>query len=124
MLNEFMFDAALAVIAVTVPLATGYGMKLLNQFLSRFISESLADEITGRLEDAVAFANQTYVDALKDAGSFGAEAQAHAFKLALTTLLNNLSPEAKSYIEKNFGNAETYLTSRIEAEVKRQKLAA
>lgn len=124
MLNEFMFDAVLAVIAVTVPLATGYGMKLLNQFLSRFISESLATEITGRLEDAVAFANQTYVDALKDAGSFGADAQAHALKLALTALLNSLSPEAKSYIEKNFGDTEAYLTNRIEAEVKRQKLAA
>lgn len=124
MLNNIMFDLALTVITVTVPVVSGYGMNMLNQFLSRFISDSLANEITDRLQDAVAFANQTYVDDLKASGSFDKEAQVHALSMALATLLGSLSQEAKDYIQEKFGDTEAYLTGRIEAEVKRQKLAA
>ena len=52
------------------------------------------------------------------------EPQLKALTLAVATLRGSASQEAKDYIEKNFGDAETYLTGRIEAEVKRQKLAA
>ena len=124
MFREFLTDAFLSVLTLVVSTASGYGLLLLRQFLSKIISDGLADEITSRLEDAVYATTQTYVDDLKASGSFNKEAQVHALALALATLLGSLSQEAKDYIEKNFGNAETYLTGRIEAEVKRQKLAA
>ena len=124
MFREFLTDAFLSVLTLVVSTASGYGLLLLRQFLSKIISDGLADEITSRLEDAVYATTQTYVDDLKVSGSFNKEAQVHALALALATLLGSLSQEAKDYIEKNFGDAETYLTGRIEAEVKRQKLAA
>ena len=124
MFREFLTDAFLSVLTLVVSTASGYGLLLLRQFLSKIISDGLADEITSRLEDAVYATTQTYVDDLKASGSFNKEAQVHALALALATLLGSLSQEAKDYIEKNFGNTETYLTGRIEAEVKRQKLAA
>ena len=124
MFREFLTDAFLSVLTLVVSTASGYGLLLLRQFLSKIISDGLADEITSRLEDAVYATTQTYVDDLKASGSFNKEAQLHALALALATLLGSLSQEAKDYIEKNFGDTEAYLTGRIEAEVKRQKLAA
>ena len=124
MFREFLTDAFLSVLTLVVSTASGYGLLLLRKFLSKIISDGLAEEITDRLEDAVRATFQTYVDDLKKNGAFTKEAQAHALGMALATLLGSLSQEAKDYIEKNFGDAKTYLTGRIEAEVKRQKMAA
>ena len=124
MLNEFLTDAFLSVLTVAVPTISGFGLLLLRQFLSKIISDGLAEEITDRLEDAVYATGQTYVDDLKASGSFDKEAQIHALSMALATLLGSLSQEAKDYIQEKFGDAEAYLTGRIEAEVKRQKLTA
>ena len=124
MVNEFLTNAFLSVLTVAVPAVSGFGLLLLRQFLSKIISDGLADEITSRLEDAVYATTQTYVDDLKASGSFDKEAQAHALGMALATLLGSLSQEAKDYIQDKFGDTETYLTGRIEAEVKRQKMAA
>ena len=124
MFNEFLTNAFLSVLTLVVSTASGYGLLLLRQFLSKIISDGLADEITSRLEDAVYATTQTYVDDLKASGSFNKEAQLHALALALATLLGSLSQEAKDYIQEKFGDTEAYLTGRIEAEVKRQKLAA
>lgn len=124
MVNEFLTNAFLSVLTVAVPAVSGFGLLLLRQFLSKIISDGLADEITSRLEDAVYATTQTYVDDLKASGSFDKEAQVHALSMALATLLGSLSQEAKDYIQEKFGDTEAYLTGRIEAEVKRQKLAA
>ena len=124
MVNEFLTNAFLSVLTVAVPAVSGFGLLLLRQFLSKIISDGLAEEITSRLEDAVYATTQTYVDDLKKNGAFTKEAQVHALSMALATLLGSLSQEAKDYIEKNFGDAKTYLTGRIEAEVRRQKMAA
>ncbi len=124
MFNEFLTDAFLSVLTVAVPTISGFGLLLLRQFLSKIISEQIGNEITDRLEDAVYATGQTYVDDLKASGSFDKEAQLHALSMALATLLGSLSQEAKDYIQKKFGDTEAYLTGRIEAEVKRQKLAA
>lgn len=70
----------------------------------------------------VKMVSQTYVDALKEAGNFGEEAQKTALKMALDACLELLSQEALDYIEANFGDKETYLNTMIEAEVRDQKL--
>ena len=124
MFNEFLTDAFLSVLTLVVSTASGYGLLLLRQFLSKIISDGLAEEITDRLEDAVRATFQTYVDDLKKNSAFTKEAQAHALSMALATLLGSLSQEAKDYIQEKFGDTEAYLTGRIEAEVKRQKMAA
>lgn len=124
MFNEFLTDAFLSVLTVAVPTISGFGLLLLRQFLSKIISERIGNEIADRLEDSVRATFQTYVDDLKKNGAFTKEAQAHALGMALATLLGSLSQEAKDYIQENFGNTETYLTGRIEAEVNRQKLTA
>lgn len=69
----------------------------------------------------VSATNQTYVDALKKAGSFDAEAQKHAFEMTLTAVMNVLSKDAIEYLTAIYGDLTGYLTTLIEAEVKAQK---
>lgn len=70
---------------------------------------------------AVATTSQTYVDALKKAGSFTKAAQAEAAQKALTTCIASISPAATAFIEQVYGDMKEYLMSRIEAEVRKQK---
>ena len=124
MFNDLINDAFVSMLTVAVPTVSGLALRAFGKFVAQITSERIGNEIADRLEDSVRATFQTYVDDLKASGSFNKEAQLHALALALATLLGSLSQEAKDYIEKNFGNAETYLTGRIEAEVRRQKLAA
>ena len=69
----------------------------------------------------VSATNQTYVDALKKAGSFDAEAQKHAFDMTLTAVMSVLGKDAIEYLTAIYGDLTGYLTTLIEAEVKSQK---
>lgn len=69
----------------------------------------------------VSATNQTYVDALKKAGSFNAEAQKHAFEMTLNAVMNVLGKDAIEYLTAIYGDLTEYLTTLIEAEVKAQK---
>lgn len=69
----------------------------------------------------VSATNQTYVDALKKAGSFDAEAQKHAFGMTLNAVMNVLGKDAIEYLTAIYGDLTSYLTTLIEAEVKAQK---
>ena len=69
----------------------------------------------------VSATNQTYVDTLKKAGSFDAEAQKKAFELTLNAVLNLLGQDAIAYLGAIHDDLTGYLTTLIEAEVKAQK---
>lgn len=69
----------------------------------------------------VSATNQTYVDQLKQAGSFDVEAQKHAFDMTLAAVMNVLSKDAIEYLTAIHGDLTGYLTTLIEAEVKAQK---
>ncbi len=124
MFNDLINDAFVSMLTVAVPTVSGLALRAFGKFVAQITSERIGNEIADRLEDSVRATFQTYVDDLKKNGAFTKEAQAHALGMALATLLGSLSQEAKDYIQENFGDTETYLTGRIEAEVKRQKLAA
>ena len=70
----------------------------------------------------VATTNQTYVDALKKADAFDAEAQKTAFNMTLTAVMNVLGNDAKAYLTAIYGDLTAYLTNLIEAEVRIQKV--
>ena len=123
MFNDLINDAFVSMLTVAVPTVSGLALRAFGKFVAQITSERIGNEIADRLEDSVRATFQTYVDDLKKNGAFTKEAQAHALGMALATLLGSLSQEAKDYIQKKFGDTEAYLTGRIEAEVKRQKLA-
>ena len=88
---------------------------LLNKYLSM---------LTSTITDCVIATNQTYVDALKAEGKFDAEAQKKAFSLTCDAVLSVLTDDAKEYLSESLGDLESYITSKIESQVKLQKVAA
>ena len=56
-----------------------------------------------------------------NAGKFDAEAQKQAAQKALAACLQSISPAAQRFIESAYGDIREYLTTRIEAEVRKQK---
>ena len=61
--------------------------------------------------------NQTYVDALKEQGTFDAEAQKEAFRRTYDQVMTILNDDAKVYLEAAVGDLNAYITSMIEAQV-------
>lgn len=79
------------------------------------------DMIAQTITDCVIATNQTYVEALKKEGAFTKEAQLKAFQDTYNEVVKILSDDAKEYIAETFGDLQSYLTTKIEAEVNIQK---
>ena len=71
----------------------------------------IVKEIASAAADAVAMVSQTYVDGLKAAGNFDAAAQKQALSMALAACLASLSQSAQDYIERTYGDVNSYLTA-------------
>ena len=69
------------------------------------------------ITDCVIATNQTYVDALKKAGSFDAEAQKAAFELTYNAVMAILTEDAQVYLNEAIKDLNSYISTRIEAQV-------
>jgi len=129
-MKEFLLELLQAVATAAVPVCAAF----LIQFLRRKSEEAAAqtnsitekeflEEITDAITTAVAYTSQTYVDALKKGGEFTKEAQAKAAQKAFKACCAALSAEATAFIEARYGDLTKYLTTKIEAEVRAQKVA-
>lgn len=85
------------------------------------VDSDLADKYINMLavtiENCVIATNQTYVETLKAAGKFDAEAQKTAFNMTKNAVMAILSDEAKKYLESAVGDLNEYITQQIEAAV-------
>ncbi|MCD7805666.1 MAG: hypothetical protein LUH03_11105 [Oscillospiraceae bacterium] len=129
-MQEFLTTLLTAVITAAIPIITAFAVKLIKNAADS--AEANADsvtvqtyiaEISSAITAAVSATSQTYVDALKSAGSFTKEAQTEALQKSLTACIAALSPAVQSFIEDVYGDITEYLTTKIEAEVRAQKLA-
>lgn len=109
-------------------LATSYLIKWLkakateiNDNIDNATAEKYITMVAQTITDCVIATNQTYVETLKKQGSFDAEAQKVAFQKTYEAVMAVLSEDAKNYLANLYGDATTYLTARIEAEVNLQK---
>ena len=85
------------------------------------LSKKYIAMLTDTVTNAVIAVKQTYVDALKGKNAFTAEAQKEAFTMAYTAVLNNLTNEAKVYLNEAYGDLESYIKVLIEAKVHENK---
>lgn len=74
------------------------------------------------IEDCVVATNQTYVSSLKKDNLFDAEAQKEAFQKTYDAVMNVLTDDAKEYLSEAYGDLNTYITQKIEAEVAFSKI--
>ena len=108
------------------------GGAALIAFLSAKIAESKAktnnetakkylDMLDVTISNAVLATTQTYVESLKKQGKFDAEAQKVAFQQTYDAIMAVLTEESRKYITEAVGDLTTYVTTKIEAQVKLQK---
>lgn len=95
------------------------------QELKQRTESELADKYLSMLDDTIANAvlatTQTYVESLKSQGKFDAEAQKTAFTQTYEAVMRVLTDEAIKYITTSVGDLETYVTNKIESNVKMSK---
>lgn len=65
--------------------------------------------------------NQTYVNALKDKNAFDADAQVAALKQTTYAVTQILSNDAKEHLGSLFGDLETLIVEKIEANIENAK---
>ena len=73
------------------------------------------------ISSCVLATSQTYVDSLKKANSFDANAQKIAFQMTMDAVLKVLNEESKKYLNEMVGDLNLYITQKIEAEVSYNK---
>lgn len=127
-MNEFLSTLLQAVLIAAVPVISafiGKGLTALSGYLSSKTENDTAKKYLTAAEEAakkaVTYTSQTYVDALKNSGKFTKENQEEALKKAVEQAEKLLTAEARSFLEKAYGDLNAYLVSKIEAEVRVQK---
>lgn len=89
------------------------------------IDNDTADKYIGMLADTISACviatNQTYVEALKKENAFTKEAQQEAFQLTFDAVMAVLTDDAKNYLTNIYGDLNTYISAKIEAEVNLNK---
>lgn len=128
-MNEFIAILLQAVLVAAVPVCAaiiGNGIKALADYLGQKSESDEAKRFLVAVADAVAtavtYTSQVYVDKLKETGQFTKENQREALENALAQAKNLLTAEAAAFLENAYGDLNEYLKSRIEAEVRNQKM--
>lgn len=127
--QEFLMTLLAAITTAAVPVVSTFIVSAMKRAAENAKADTdnikvqgYIEEIATAISDAVAATSQTYVDALKQAGKFDLEAQKEAAKKALTACIASISPAAQEFIEDAYGDLKEYLSTKIEAEVRKQKL--
>ena len=87
-----------------------------NDTLKKYI-----DMLDATIERAVIATNQTYVNALKEKGEFGPEAQKEALTKTYQAVMAVLNLEAVNYLSEAVGDLQSYIMTGIESQVNIQK---
>ena len=127
-MQEFLKDIFLAIVTAAVPVLTAYIIVCIHKVgdnaaanTENIKAKTYISEATEAIAASVAATNQTYVDALKNTRRFDCDAQKEAAQKTLAACLASISPAAQRFIESSYGDIRKYLTTQIEAEVRKQK---
>lgn len=130
-MQDLIRELLLAVVTVCLPIITAYVVKAIKKLGDNAAADTedlkisgYIDEITQAITQAVSSTSQTYVDSLKESGEFTIEAQKIALQKSIETAKAILSPAVLEFIDNVYGDFVEYVTPKIEAEVRKQKLDA
>lgn len=90
---------------------------LVNKYVNDAKLKSILTSLNNLVQNSVLEVYQTYVEALKKAGSFDAEAQKLALERCLALVKANMPKDLETWLKSNYSNIESYLKSLIEAQI-------
>lgn len=120
-MNEIILNIiSVVVTAVILPLISYAGARLIAWLNAKIKDENAKQQLivaTDIVMNAVRSVFQTYVETLKKNGTFDKESQKVALIKAKDDALAQMSDEIKDYITKNYGDLETWITTKIESTI-------
>ena len=124
-MNQILLNVLAAVTTcIILPLISFLGIKL-SQWLSTKIKDEKAAALFTKAVDivtnAVRITFQTYVESLKNSGSFGKDEQLIAFEKAKAIIVSELTEDLKTFITQNYGDLQTWISNQIEATIYKLK---
>ena len=124
-MNKILLDILAAVTTcIILPLISFLGIKL-SQWLSTKIKDekaaALFKKATEIVTNAVRVTFQTYVESLKNSGSFGKDEQLIALNKAKQIITSELTEELKAFISENYGDLQAWISNQIEASIYKLK---
>lgn len=124
-MNQILLNVLAAVTTcIILPLISFLGIKL-SQWLSTKIKDEKAQALftkaIGIVTNAVQVTFQTYVESLKNSGSFGKEEQAIAFDKTKAIITSELTEELKNFITQNYGDLQKWIANQVEATIYKLK---
>jgi hypothetical protein len=120
-LFELVIYPVLSIAGIYFTYLISVKIKEMKQKTDNETSKKYLDMLNETISSAVLATTQTYVEALKKEGKFDLEAQKSAFQQTYEAVMKVLTDEAIKYITTSVGDLETYVSNRIEAEVKLTK---
>jgi len=123
---ELFWQILPAVLVAVIPILSGFLCRLLKRLADEVVQKMedervkvLVGEIDAAVQSAVNYVNQTFVDELKKAGTFGEDPQyaEEAFRTAYETAIETISSDAMNWISETFGDVRKYLEVKIEESV-------
>ena len=125
---DLLYDVCEILIFPLLGVLAAYVIKLINSKIDQIkqktdsdLVDKYLDILNNTISECVASTTQTYVASLKDSGEFTAEAHKKAFDMTFNNVLGILSEDAKDVLGQAVGDLDTYITSKIEAQVNHQK---
>ena len=118
---ELVVYPVLSITGVYLTYLISVKIKELKQKTNDETAQKYLNMLDVTIQNAVLATTQTYVESLKKQGKFDAEAQKLAFKQTYDAVMNVLTTDAVKYITVIVGDLETYVTNKIEANVKLSK---
>ncbi|MBO6280539.1 MAG: hypothetical protein J6M95_03055 [Bacilli bacterium] len=124
-MNQILLNILAAVTTcIILPLISFLGIKL-SQWLSTKIKDEKAKALftkaTEIVTNAVRTTFQTYVESLKNSGSFGKDEQLIALNKAKQIITSELTEELKAFISENYGDLQAWISNQIEASIYKLK---
>lgn len=90
---------------------------LVNKYVNDAKLKTILSSLNNLVQNSVLEVYQTYVETLKKAGSFDAEAQKLALERCLALVKANMPKDIETWLKANYSNIESYLKSLIEAQI-------
>ena len=124
-MNQILLNILAAVTTcIILPLISFLGIKL-SQWLSTKIKDEKAAKLLTQATEIVVTAVksvfQTYVESLKNSGTFDKTAQLEALNRAKAIVTSELTVELKDFIIANYGDLESWITNQIESSIYKLK---
>ena len=115
--NEIGTQLILGIVGVIISGLGVYVTYLINKYVNDAKLKNILTSLNTLVQNSVLEVYQTYVEALKKAGNFNAEAQKLALERCLVLVKANMPKALETWLKANYSDIESYLKSLIEANI-------